>query len=106
MNEHKRPSLRTLAALGAMLLLALATTSCNVSLPTEMETTSVSAGRGISTTFANDVEGPSEISEPNLPGGADGGYVPPGGEILVPTPTGNRPNGNAWGWYNNIKKPR
>lgn len=106
MNEHKRPSLRTLAALGAMLLLALATTSCNVSLPTEMETTSVSAGGGVTTTFTGDVEGPSEFHDPSIPGGAEGGYVPPGGEILVPTPSGNLPGGNAWGWYKNVKKPR
>ena len=91
----------TRIAMGAaLLLLAVAVSSCGSALPTAPTVDSgVSIERSAHT---NALVGPGgevvtdDITPPA--GGPDVTQKPPAGEVQVPTLGGGGPNGNAWGW--------
>jgi len=84
----------------ALLLLAVAASSCGTALPTAP---AVGSGASIERSArTNALVGPGDevVIEDNTPpaGGPDIMQQPPAGEVVVPVLGGGGPNGNAWGW--------
>ena len=99
---------RRIAMGAALLLLAVAASSCGSALPTAPALdSSVTVERGAQT---NGMLGPGDVTvidDPSAPsGGPDVTQKPPAGEEIIPTP-GTTLSGlrNAWGHYKDKHKP-
>jgi hypothetical protein len=93
---------RQIAMGAALLLLAIAASSCGTALPTAPALdSSVSVERGAQTNGMLGTGDVFVIDDPSAPaGGPDVTMKPPAGEVIVPTP-GALYKGTKTGWWNN-----
>lgn len=106
MNRKVNPSLRSMVALGALVLLAVAATGCGA-LPTAPDIDSNSVHARGAVTATNGMMPGHELLEGDSPETSSPSTTeaPPAPEIQVPTPGHSNGNGWARGHYKNKHRP-
>ena len=98
MSNQMKSSLRTSAALGALLLLAATTSGCGVGLPTQPDLGQTVSRDGVANSMsAQDSPGSMEIGDESSPAGGSDTSVIPAPETVIPTPSGHGTGGWAYG---------
>lgn len=105
MNPINANSRRTLVTLGALLFLAATASGCGVGLPTQPNLEQAAGDQRIATgAMSREISDPLETEDSVNPSGGGLAVQGPAGEIVIPTPTGNRTgNGLAKGHFKNKK---
>ena len=101
MSKQSKSSVSRSVALGALLLLAATASGCGVGLPTQPDVNQTAANERSAGTAILDME----LGEVGHDGGSSNSdtFVPDP-EIVIPTPSGNRPGSSAAGWARGHQK--